>query len=156
MSGWRPRHANTATLSTVASVAALESVFDLPEIRPMTLDQSQLQADPTSIPIPGIDQPEAALALAKALAIAIHHAPADEPARKETERGITNVLVRLCAEHPRAAMLAVDAARIAAQSNGPEAKPFAEMTNVLIPVVIMALADTNFSEVTCEHIKEFL
>ena len=156
MPGWRPSHPNTPTLSTIASVEALESVFDLPDIRPAALNQDQLRSAPSSIPIPGIDEPNAVLSLAKALAIAIHHPPEDESLRKATEQGITNVLVRLCAEHPGAAMLAVDVARIAAHSNGPEAKPHSSKENLLIPVVISAMRDPHFSEVVREHIKEFL
>lgn len=156
MSAWHPRHPNTPTLSTIASSEALESVFDLPEIKPAELNPDRLRSAPSSIPIPGIDQPEAVLSLAKALAHAIHHPPEDESLRKATEQGITNVLVRLCAEHPGAAMLAVDVARIAAHNNGPEAKPYSSKENLLIPVVISAMRDPHFSEVVRQHIKEFL
>ncbi len=156
MTGWRPRHPITATLSTVASVAALESVFQHPEVIPLKLDPVLLRRDPGSIPIPAIDQGDEALAMAKAIAIAIHHAPENQPERKAFEEGLTNLLIRLSGEHPGAAMHAVDVARVAAQSNGPEAKSLAERKNVLIPVVIMAMADIHFGEVVREHIQEFL
>ena len=156
MSGWHPRTPNTATLSTVASMAALDSVFEHPEVRPMQLDPVKVQTDPGSIPIPPIDQWDDALSMAKAIAIAIHHAPESLPERKSFEEGLTNLLIRLSGDHPGAAMYAVDVARIAAHSNGPEAKHFAGQENVIIPVVIMAMADPHFSDVVREHIKEFL
>jgi hypothetical protein len=156
MPGWHPRHPNTATLSTVASVAALESVFEHPEVKPMELDPIQLQTATGSIPIPSIDQWDEALSMAKGIAIAIHHAPEGQPERKAFEEGLTDLLIRLSGDHPGAAMYAVDVARIAAHSNGPEAKPFAGRENVIIPVVIMAMADPHFAEVVHEHNKEFL
>jgi hypothetical protein len=122
----------------------------------MDLDPVQLQTNPGSIPIPPIDQWDDALAMAKAIAIAIHHAPDAQPEREAFEEGLTDLLVRLSRDHPGAAMYAVDVARIAAHSNGPEAKHLKEQRNILIPVVIAAMRDPHFSEVTCHHNREFL
>lgn len=146
----------TSTVSTVASVAALESVFHHPEIRPAALDGNRLRTDPASIPIPPIDQREDAMSLAMALAIAIHHPPEDPPARKAYEQGIVNVLIRLSREHPDAAMYALDTAREAAlRSRSRTADPMGRR-NVLIQVVIWAIGDSGFEEVLAHHNREYL
>lgn len=156
MSPRNPRRLATSTVSTVATVAALEAVFHHPEVRPMELDGDRLRMDPASIPIPPVDQPEGALALAKALAIAIHHPPEDPSARKAFEQGIVDVLVRLSREHPDAALYALDAAREAAlRSRSKMADPTGR-TNLLIQVVIWAIGDPRFAEVMAYHNREYL
>lgn len=150
------RRLASSTVSTVASVAALESVFHHPEIRPAELDGDRLQTEPSSIPIPPIDQRDGAISLAKALAIAIHHPPEDPPARKAFEQGIVEVLVRLSWEHPDAAMYALDVAREAAlRSRSKMADPMGR-TNLLIQVVIAALRDPHFEGVLAYRNREFL
>lgn len=156
MSPRNSRRLAPSTVSTVASVAALESVFHHPEIRPADLDGDRLRTDPASIPIPPIDQPEGAMSLAKALAIAIHHPPEDPPARKAFEQGIVNVLVRLSREHPVAAMYALDAAREAALRSRSRTADQTERRNLLIQVVISALRDHHFEGVLAYHNREYL